>query len=299
MNKFFFKKYSNPLLLVFGVMILGVSDNLLISISDDIGLAQFHFIRSLISIFFLLILSYFTGFSLKPINFKGVFLRTFFIVISMILFFGSIPIVTAAGAGAGLFTSPIFVVFFSIIFFKKMPNLLNITAILIGSIGVWLVLNPWSEGFIIVNFLPILSGAFYAIGVMLTKQNCSKESPLALILSFFIFIGLIGLVFSIILSKTNIENDNVKFFIRGWEEIKYLYLIIITLMSSLTIIGIWMMTIAYQSEETSFLAPYEYMYLISASFSGWYFWNISFSLKNLLGILLIFSAGLIVSKSRL
>ena len=96
----FSKKYYNSFLLVFGVSILGVSDNILLMLSENIGLAQFHFIRSVISICFIIFLSRLTGLSIKYKNLRAVFIRSIFIVISMVIFFGTLPIVSAAGAGA-------------------------------------------------------------------------------------------------------------------------------------------------------------------------------------------------------
>ena len=292
------KKYYNSFLLVFGVSILGVSDNILLMLSENIGLAQFHFLRSVISICFIIFLSRLTGLSIKYKNLKAVLIRSIFIVISMVIFFGTLPVVSAAGAGAGLFTSPIFVVCFSLIFLKIIPNIFNILAIIVGSFGIWLVLNPWSEGFNFINFFPILAGAFYAAGVMITKNLCANEPPLALLTMFFMVIGSLGLVFSI--SAENIFHDSkdMDFILRGWREVSLNQIYIISLMSFLTIIGIWMMTIAYQAEDTSYLAPYEYTYLISASFFGWLFWENTISIKMIMGMLLIFLAGAIISKSK-
>ena len=57
--------------------------------------------------------------NLIPKNIKLVLLRTIFNVIAMILYFGVIPMMPIAEAGAGLFTSPIFVLLFSFLFFGE------------------------------------------------------------------------------------------------------------------------------------------------------------------------------------
>ena len=133
---------------------------------------------------------------------------------------------------------------------------------------------------------------------MITKNLCANEPPLALLTMFFMLIGSLGLVFSI--SAGNIFHDfkDMDFILRGWREVSLNQIYIISLMSFLTIIGIWMMTIAYQAEDTSYLAPYEYIYLISASFFGWLFWENTISIKMIMGMLLIFLAGAIISKSK-
>ena len=59
------------------------------------------------------------GLSVIPKYWKPILIRTFFMVTSMLLYFGVMPMMPIAEAGAGLFTSPIFVLIFSTIFFKQ------------------------------------------------------------------------------------------------------------------------------------------------------------------------------------
>ena len=133
---------------------------------------------------------------------------------------------------------------------------------------------------------------------MITKNLCSNEPPLALLIMFFITIGSLGLVFSTLAGNIFYDLKGIDFILREWREVNFNQIYIVSLMSFLTIIGIWMMTIAYQAEDTSYLAPYEYTYLISASFFGWLFWKNTISIKMIIGMLLIFLAGVIISKSK-
>ena len=69
-----------------------------------------------------------------------------------------------AEAGAGLFTSPIFVLLFSMVFFKERIGWRRIMAVVIGTMGVILVLQPGRDGFAIYHMLPVIAGASYAMG---------------------------------------------------------------------------------------------------------------------------------------
>ena len=108
-------------------------------------------------------------------------------VTSMLLYFGVMPMMPIAEAGAGLFTSPIFVLLFSIIFFKERIGWRRIFAVMIGSGGVLLVLRPGSAGFNIYHMLPVLAGASYAMGST-TYRHLREESSLAILMSFIVSI---------------------------------------------------------------------------------------------------------------
>ena len=100
---------KSALLLCAGLSIFGFADNFIMLISDQVGVGQFHFSRSLIASLAVICFAFYFNENLRPKNIKMVLIRTFFNVIAMILYFGGIPMMPIAEAGAGLFTSPIFV----------------------------------------------------------------------------------------------------------------------------------------------------------------------------------------------
>ena len=57
---------KSGLLLALGISVLGVSDLLVPLISDDMGLGQFHFLRSIIAVTGVLIIARTTGLGLWP-----------------------------------------------------------------------------------------------------------------------------------------------------------------------------------------------------------------------------------------
>jgi uncharacterized membrane protein len=152
-------------LLVTGISIFGFSDNLTLLVSDQVGVGQFHFSRSLFAIGMVALLGRLWGLSVVPQYWKPVLARTAFMVTSMLLYFGVMPMMPIAEAGAGLFTSPIFVLLFSIIFFKERIGWRRIFAVMIGSGGVLLVLRPGSAGFTIYHMLPCAGWSILCHGV--------------------------------------------------------------------------------------------------------------------------------------
>ena len=134
-------------LLVTGISIFGFSDNLTMLVSDRVGVGQFHFSRSLFAVLMVGLLGRIFGLSVVPMKWKPVLARTFFMVVAIFLYFSVMPLMPIAEAGAGLFSSPIFVLLFSIIIFKERIGWRRILAVFAGSAGVLLVLQPGSEGF--------------------------------------------------------------------------------------------------------------------------------------------------------
>ena len=128
--------------LVSGISIFGFSDNLTLLVSDSVSVGQFHFSRSLIAMFLVMIAARLFGMPVLAELWKPIAARTVFMVTSMLLYFGAMPMMPIAEAGAGLFTSPIFVLLFSAILFGERIGFRRILAVLVGSVGFGASCNP-------------------------------------------------------------------------------------------------------------------------------------------------------------
>ena len=132
----FLRNLPTPLiaaiLLTIGISIMGLSDNLVRLVSEDIGLGQYHFLRSALSIALFLMMRGFVSFRLQIINWRPVLLRTLFLSLSMTLFFSVLSFLPVALAGAGLFTSPVFVLLLSVVIFRMRPGWRRILAVVLG-----------------------------------------------------------------------------------------------------------------------------------------------------------------------
>jgi drug/metabolite transporter (DMT)-like permease len=285
-------------LLTGGISIMGLSDNLVRLVSDQVGLGQYHFLRSAMSIAIFLCLRPFLHFQLQPINWRPVFWRTLCLSLSMTLFFSVLSFLPVALAGAGLFTSPVFVLVFSFLFFGVRPGWRRIVAVICGSLGVFLVLRPDAQSFHLLQLLPILAGAFYAGASLITRRYCATESPYTLSLAYFVMIGFIGLFGASIIDFLGIQGrDEASFLLRGliWPAAPVLGWIAV--MTLLSVTGIFMITKAYQMAETSYMSIFEYSYLISAGLAGWLLWGSVFGMGEVAGMGLIIAAGIMAAFS--
>ena len=94
----------------------------------------------------------------------------------------------------------------------------------------------------------------------------------------------------------NPEDFNIPpFFIGGWSNGSIVLWILIFIQSIGSMIGIWLLTKAYQMADTSYLNVFEYSFFIFAGLAGWIILGQSITNFELLGIFLIIIAGIIVS----
>jgi len=287
---------KSGILLASGISMLGVSDSLVPLISNDTGLGQFHFLRSIIAVIGVILIARKTGLGLWPKRWWLVLARSAAIIMAMMLFFSVLSFLPSAVAGAGLFTSPIFVLILLAIFYRILPGKRRIVAVALGSAGVWLVLRPDMEDFDLLHLLPVIAGAFYAGSILITNRYCADESPMCLSLFYFTGLGFAGLAVASWFSLSPLEiTDNTRFMMAGFSAISISNLFWIMVMAVLTIISVWMLTVAYQSADASYLVVFEYSYLISAGITGWLIWGNLLSLSDIAGMVLIIGAGSFIS----
>lgn len=289
--------HKSGILLALGVGILGFSDALVPLVSDEVGLGQFHFIRSVIAIAGVFWLARATSLSLWPQSWSAVLARSAFIIIAMMLFFGVLSFLPSAVAGAGLFTSPIFVLLILVVIYGARPGWVRLGAIAGGSAGVWLLLRPDLSGFTPYHMLPVIAGLFYAGNVIATNRYCVSESPMCLLFFYFAGIGMLGLSGAVYFTFFPVATDTESaFMFGGLSSISLSGFGWIAIMALLTIISVWMLTAAYQTAAASDIVVYEYSYLISAGISGWILWGYALGMADLFGIALIIGAGIIITR---
>lgn len=289
---------SGPMLLVVGISILGFSDNLVLVVSDSASVGQFHFIRSVFIIVGILLVARLMGLSVVPKRWPLMLIRTFCMVSAILLYFTAMPLMPIAEAGAGLFTSPIFVLMFSGIFLKEAIGLKQITMVVIGMVGMVLILTPNIGGLTLFHLFPLGAGAMYAIASMLTFRYLSGESPLAILLCFMLGIGICGgfitTVFSIF-PVSQVWMDEARFLFSPWTEVSKDYLLWVGIIAMLSLLALVCITRAYQMTKTSQVAIYEYAYLVSVGISSYFIWDVVPPPLGLIGIGLIVATGLTIS----
>ena len=239
------------------MFLMSFVDNLVRAVSDDITVWQFHLIRALFALPVIALAAHLVrGGTLRQIRPFWVRLRAALMAASMLLFFGSIPMMPIAQATAGLFTAPLFVLSFTALFLGEPVGWRRVSAVLLGFAGVLVILQPFRQDVDWLALVPVAAGAFYAMCVIITRQRCRDESPFALVFANFSAFALMGLCGAVVLTLFPAGDDalaKAPFIFGGWSVPSGEVIAVMGGLAIGAVIGVGGLTRAYQLAESSYL----------------------------------------------
>ena len=285
------------LFIICGTSLIGLIDNFVPIIAEQHGVWQFHMIRSVMAGLLVVLYCRVRGLRIWPKRLQPVFVRSVFIAISMILYFGSISLMPIAEAGAALFSSPIFILIFSLLFFGTRIGIHRTLAVGIGFAGVLLVLKPDPTHLGVITFVPMLAGLFYALSQLWTRHFCAAENTATILLGFLTMIGLFGLAgtaFLTLFPPPAAWVAMAPFFFSGWQPVTWTFLFWTAIQAVGSNIAVACLIRGYQIAEPTRVAVYEYSFLLFAGLWGWLLWGQIPDMFSLLGIALIIGAGITI-----
>jgi drug/metabolite transporter (DMT)-like permease len=283
-------------------VIIGYIDNYVRVIAAEVGLWQFHAMRTLVSVPMLLLAVPLMRLRLRPVSGRAVLARSLVHATGMMLYFAALAFLPVAQVVAGLFSAPIFVLLISWLVYRQRIELVNVLAVALGFVGILLVLGP-AEGtrFGFAALLPVLGGAFYALGNIATREWCPRESVATLTSAYMLALGVFGLIGMGVLSVLRPEAaaGTAGFVLRGavWPSAGVLFWVAVQALGSL--VGVGLLVRGYQLTRASLASVFEYSVLPMAALWGWLIWGEVPGVAALAGMGLIFAAGLLIaSRSR-
>jgi drug/metabolite transporter (DMT)-like permease len=296
--------FANPalfgaVLIVAGMAIIGLIDNFVRFIAEDAGLWQFHLIRSAIALPALVLLASLLGQSVLPRRFWRVAARCGVQALSMLLYFGSLPMMPMKQVAAALFTAPIWVLIFSALFFGHRIGPRRLVAVALGFAGVLVILRPDPANLALVTLMPLLAGALYGLSNLLTREWCATEPVGALLGGFFVAMGLAGAVALLLLDlhpPGPAAAEAAPFLTAGWRPVTAALLFWCAVQALGSLVAVAMLVRGYQSGETSYLAIFEYSFLITANFWAWTIWGETLDALAFAGMALIVASGVVIAR---
>ncbi len=290
-------------LMIFALMLLGLQDALIKFTSGMLSLWQFQLIRSSLNLLLVLILARMIWGTSRPApkRWWAVMLRSFFLVVTMVFFFAGIPFLSLAEIAAGLYVYPLYIAVLSGVFLGERVGPRRVFAILAGFVGTLLILKPGTDSFRLVNLLPVIAALWYALTVMSTRKLCREESPVTLAFGVAITFLAAGLVGTLALSTSVVSHalgtwpEQWPYLFSGWRDIPMWVVGLIMCCSLLNVTANISLSKSYQSAESSWLAPFDYSYLIFATFWGFVFSGTIPDNWTFAGMSLIAAAGIFVA----
>ena len=283
--------------MVAAMAVIGVIDNYIAVISQDVSIWQFMIVRGAFALPIIIMLSFLGLGTMRPIRTWAVGIRSLLTAISMLFYFGSLSFMPIAQGLAGLFTSPIFILIITAFILKERIGPVRILAVGLGFVGIILVLELEASSLSWVNFIPVFGGLFYALGSVATRQLCNGESTVSLLSMLLTIQCIMGFCALVILSiyGPDVPYGSDGFLLRGWiwpitEVLPY-----IVLQSVGSILGIGLIIRAYQIGDASYVAVYEYSVFVFAPLYAWLMFSQDMTLVQASGIALIAGAGVLIT----
>lgn len=280
-------------IMVAAMVIIGISDNAVPLMAEQIGIWQFYLMRTVIALPLVWVMMQAGLGSLRPGRMWAVALRGMLVAVSMVFYFSAVALMPLAQALAGLFTSPILIVLISVLVLKQRIGPIRVTAVALGFLGVLLVLQPDPANFDWLILLPVCGGLFYALGSMATGLMCREESTVSMLFAMLLAQALIGAVAlgGLALWPLPVAEGADGFVTRGWVWPIWPVSHWVVLQGVASVLGVFLITKAYQLGEASYVAVFEYSVIIVGPAFAWMVFGQSLEPMQIAGIALIVLAG--------
>ncbi|MEM1161530.1 MAG: DMT family transporter [Pseudomonadota bacterium] len=283
-------------LMMLALIMLAVQDSLARLTGEEMSFWQFQMLRagSNLILFLGFAFAIWRGLPRRPVRAWAVWARVFMMVLATVFFFGGIPTVTIVEMAAGLYTFPIFVTILSAVLLRERVGIRRYAAVLVGATGAMLILQPGGDDFEWVKLLPIGAGLSYGCSVILTRRWLRGENAVTIGAAQALVFVLVGAAGCIILSQVTMPQSvqtATPYLANGWLDAAGWAFGAVLICSILNASGNVLLTKAYQSAESSWLAPFDYSYLIFATIVGYLMFGTVPDIWQGLGVVLIFGAG--------
>jgi drug/metabolite transporter (DMT)-like permease len=280
------------LFVVTGMAILGLIDNLIPMITEDIGLWQFQALRSVVGLPVLVCVAVILGRRVVPRSFRAVALRSLLTGSGLLVYFACLAFLPIGQVAAGLFTAPVFVILISRFGLGEPIGAWRLGAVGLGFFGILLVLRPGlGAGSGWLSAAPVLSGALYGAGAVVTRRLCGQETMETLLAGFFGVLGLWG-VLGLILLPAGGEG----WIASGWSGSPggaVWAVIVVQALGSLIAVG--MVIRGYLTGDPAHMAVCEYSLLIFAALWAFALRGETVDALELAGMACIIGAGVVIT----
>lgn len=286
-------------LLASGKLLFAVQDVIIKEMSDGYPVHEILTVRGLVAILILLLLIHFTsGLAAIRNHRPGLhFIRGILMFLAFMSFYVALAEIPLTTNTALFFTAPFFITLLSIPLLGERVGARRVLCILAGFVGVLLVLRPNTDAFSMTALLPIAAAFFYACCQLMVRV-CNMQAPPAIMslyagASFVILGSLTGLFLTGIFPTTNTD-PGMAFLLRDWAMPRGTDLVLMLLTGVTSGLGFMFTSQAYQVEQASRVAPFEYVMIIWVTALSYLVWSEIPDTMTVIGIVIIILSGLYV-----
>jgi drug/metabolite transporter (DMT)-like permease len=288
------------ILIMIAMTLFAMQDSLIKFIFEQSALYEIFFGRYLVATILLFCYIKFRG--------QKVTLKTHYPVLTIVrvilhffafsFFFISLTYMQLATANALFFSCPFFVSIFAKFFLKEFIGIRRWSAITFGFMGVLIVLNPNFSEFEFRNLLPVLSALLYAASMTITKYTSDKDDVNTQLYYFYLIALIFCGVIYVLMGSGQFNSVNfdptTQFIFREWFsnfDYTWKFILFFGVAASIAFVCIFS---AYIVASPSVVSLFEYSLIIMSMIPGYFLFNEIPSLRTLIGVICIISAGVYI-----
>ena len=287
------------LYILMGMVLFSIQDALIKFIYEEAALYEMYFGRTFVAL--ILVVGY-LKFSKQKISLKTHYpfltiLRVICFFFGFSFFYISLTYMSLAMANALFFSSPFFVSILATIVLKEKVGIRRWSAILIGFLGVYIVLNPDFNNFNYMKLAPVACALCYSISMTITKITSDKDNVYTQMIHLYFGAILISILFFIFTGdgQFNTSSDpTFQFIFREWFINPTYAWPIIILMGFIGALAFFCVFNAYSIASPSVVSLYEYSLIIWSIIIGYILFDNIPTIRTFVGVSIIIGAGIYI-----
>lgn len=225
--------------------------------------------------------------------------RSILLLLMWVTYYAALPLIPLSVAAVAIYTTPLFIAFFSTLYGGEPLSLRGWVAIGTGFAGVATVLRPGSDIFVFATLLPVIAAVFYALAMVVTRRHCRSEHPLVLALGLntaFLVAASIGGIASLMVSDA--VGTTGGFLLSPWQTLDWQVTLFIFCYACALIFINTATAKAYQIAPAALIGTFDYAYLVFACLWGYVVFHEVPDIFTWAGMALILIAGLLVIRAQ-
>lgn len=280
--------------IVVAVVSLSLGDAIIKMTSATFAMSQIFVVRSAVVLVLLaLVIAARPPFQVVPSGWSVA--RSILLAAMWVAYYAALPQMPLSAAAAVYYTLPFFITLLSALVTGEPVGRRGWVAIAVGFAGVLLILRPGAAAFTPYAVLPLLAAICYAAAMVITRQKCRDEHPLALALAVNVTFVVGGALAAVLLAS--FAPDEEGFLLRGWTAMGLPEWGAMAVLSIVMLVATIGTAIAYQSGPASVIGTFDFSYVAGAVVWGILFFGEIPGPTSAVGLVLIVGAGVLAVRA--
>ena len=295
-------KNNNPkgiILILLAMMVFSVQDSIMKYIYNYVSLYEVYLVRTLVSFIIILL---FLKLTKKPIVFKTKYplltsIRVVLFFFGFSSFYISLTVMPLSTATALFFVTTFLITIFADFFLKEEIGIRRWSAVIIGFVGVYIILDPNFNNFDYLSLTPILCAFCYSLSMIIIKKTSDKDSVYTQTFTFYIGAIFISSIFYFVIGDGQYNTSShiaSQFIFKEWFSNLEDSILLMVATGITASIAFLLLFSAYSIASPSVVSPFEYSILLWSSLSGWIFFNEIPGTNTIVGMIIIVSCGIYI-----